>query len=188
VFITVLSVLSKIYERIMQAAVFAAGILVIFLMLSVGLEVGLRYFLDRPTSWVVEIAGYILLYIPFLVGSWVLRNDSHVKMDFVFDQLSASTQSLINTITSFAGAAICLVITWYGIRVALYFSKMGYKTPTVLMLPKSLLIGIIFFGFFLLAIQFFIKGCDSLKRWRTPIDVDQSYGTEEISETITGDD
>lgn len=158
--------LIKIYDRILDVAVVLSGILLIFLMLSVGLEVCMRYFLDRPTSWVVEIAGYILLYIPFLVAAWVLKKEGHVKMDFVFSKLSPRSQALLNGITSIVCVLICLVLTWYGIKVAWYFHEMNYKTPTVLMLPKSIIISIIFLGSFLLGLQFVRRSFDCLRRWK----------------------
>lgn len=156
----------KIYDRVIDGAAFLTGILLIFLMLSVGLEVALRYFLGRPTSWVVEIAGYILLYIPFLVAAWVLRREGHVKMDLVLTRLRPKTQSLVNTITSFIGTIICFVLALSGLKTSLYFR--GYQTPTILMLPKSLIIAIIFVGSFLLFIQFIRRTCGFLRRWKTP--------------------
>lgn len=157
---------TKIYDRIIDIIVVFAGILVIFLMLSVGLEVTLRYFFGHPTSWVVEIAGYILLYIPFLVAAWVLKREGHVKMDLVLNQLSPKTQSLVNAITSVIGAIICFVLTWFGIKAALYF--IGYQTPTILMLPKSIIIAIIPVGGLLLFIQFLRRTYSYLGSWRVP--------------------
>jgi TRAP-type C4-dicarboxylate transport system permease small subunit len=158
--------LNKIYNRIIELGALIAGVLLIFLMLSVTVEVALRYFLGRPTSWVVEICGYILLYIPFLVAAWVLRRDGHVRMDLMISTLSPKAQSLVNAITSFVSALICFLLTWYGIKVVLYFSKLGYKTPTVLMLPKSMIITIIFIGSFMLAVQFLIRTYNHLRNWR----------------------
>jgi C4-dicarboxylate transporter DctQ subunit len=135
-------------------------------MLSVGLEVSLRYFLGRPTSWVVEIAGYILLYIPFLVGAWILKKEGHVRMDLGLSFLSLETQHLVNTITSFIGALICLILTVYGIKVSWYFLSIGYKTPTVLMLPQGFIVSIIFGGSFLLFIQFLSRALSNYKKWK----------------------
>jgi C4-dicarboxylate transporter DctQ subunit len=154
------------YDWVLRIFVFLAGILLIFLMLSVGLEVCLRYFFGRPTSWVVEIAGYILLYIPFLVGAWVLKNEGHVKMDLFFNSLSGKTQYLLNGLTSIFGAMICFVLTFYGIKVSLYLADMDYKTPTILMLPKSLIIAIIFLGSFLMGLQFILRARASLQLWK----------------------
>jgi C4-dicarboxylate transporter DctQ subunit len=156
----------KIYDRVIDSAAFLTGILVIFLMLSVGLEVALRYFLGRPTSWVVEIAGYILLFIPFLVAAWVLRREGHVKMDLVLTRLRPKNQSLVNAVTSFIGAIVCFVLALSGLKTSLYFR--GYQTPTILMLPKSLIIAIIFVGSFLLFIQFMRRTCIFLGKWKTP--------------------
>jgi len=157
--------MGMVYDRIIDAAVLLAGIMVVFLMLSVSLEVALRYFWGRPTSWVGEIAGYILLYIPFLVAAWVLKRDGHVKMDLLLERLDPKTQCLLNVITSVTSAAICLVLTWFGLRSSLYFYNLNYKTPTVLMLPKALIIGIIFVGCFLLSIQFLRRAYGYWKDW-----------------------
>lgn len=158
--------LHKIYNRIIELGAIIAGVFLIFLMLSVTVEVALRYFLGRPTSWVMEICGYTLLFIPFLVAAWVLRGDGHVRMDLVLSMLSPRTRSLVYAITSFVSALICFLLTWYGIKVTMYFSKLGYKTPTVLMLPKSMIIAIVFVGSFLLAVQFLIETFNHLRSWR----------------------
>ena len=108
----------------------------------------------------------ILLFIPFLVAAWVLRSDGHVRMDLVLSIMTPKTRSLVYAITSFVSALICFLLTWYGIKVTMYFSKLGYKTPTVLMLPKSMIIAIVFVGSFLLAVQFLIEAFNHLKSWR----------------------
>lgn len=162
-----LSKVIKIYDRIIDVTVIVAGVFLIFLMLSVGWEVTLRYFLGRPTSWVVEFAGYILLYIPFLVAAWVLRREGHVRMDLLLVRLSPKAQALINAITSFLSAIICLILTWSGVKITLYLYKTGYKTPTILMLPKWIISVIIFVGSFLLFIQFLRRAYGNLKIWRT---------------------
>ena len=162
----ILARLNRIYNGIVGFGALLAGILLIFLMISVSLDVVLRYFFGRPTSWVVETAGYCLLYIPFLVAAWVQRREDHVTMDLVLNALSPKTQSLVNAVTSFVSAIICFLLTWHGIRVTIYFYKLGYKTPTVLMVPKSMIIAIIFVGSFFLCIQFLIRSYSQLMTWR----------------------
>lgn len=158
--------LAKLYNGILTFLVNLAGAMLLFLMLSVGLEVALRYFLGRPTSWVVEIAGYILLFIPFLVGAWVLREEGHVKMDLGLSYLSPKRRHLVNALTSVAGALICLILTVYGVKVSWYFLERGYKTPTVLMLPQGFIISIIFVGSFFLCIEFLSKALSNYRSWK----------------------
>ena len=158
--------IERLYHFIIGMGALLAGVLLIFLMLSVTLDVVLRYFFSRPTSWVVETAGYSLLYIPFLVAAWVQRREDHVTMDLVLHFLTPKTQALVNAVTSFVSAVICFLLTWHGIRVTAYFFKVGYKTPTVLMVPKSMIIAIIFIGSFFLCIQFLIRAYSQFRTWR----------------------
>jgi TRAP-type C4-dicarboxylate transport system permease small subunit len=58
----------KIYDLIVTALAVMAGILLVFMILSVSWEVITRYFLNNPTIWVIEISEYTLLYLTFLVG------------------------------------------------------------------------------------------------------------------------
>ena len=149
-----LNKVANIFDRTIDVATLLAGILIIFMMLSVGADVVLRYFLGRPIGWVKEVAEYILLYIPFLVAAWVLRREGHVKMDFVLNRFSPKTQSMVNAITSLISAVICFLLTWYGVKTTWYFFQVGYVTPTVLRVPKFIIIAVIFVGSFLLFIQF----------------------------------
>jgi C4-dicarboxylate transporter DctQ subunit len=158
--------LGRVYDCIINIAAALAGVMIIFLMLSVSLEVALRYFFARPTSWVVEIAGYILLYIPFLIAAWVLRGEGHVTMDLLLNRLNPKALSLVNAITSVLSATICLILTWFGLRSSIYFHSVNYKTPTILMLPKGLITAIVFIGFFLLSIQFLRRAHSNMKVWR----------------------
>ncbi len=161
--------LHDFYDWILKILILIAGVLLIFLMLGVSLEVCLRYFFRRPISWMGEISGYILLYLPFLTGAWILKREGHVKMDLVFNRISLQTQHLLNTITSLIGAIVCFILTAYGIKVTLYLARVHFITPTVLMLPKSIISAVIFIGFFLMGIQFIIRFLQYLKLFRASL-------------------
>lgn len=158
----------KIFDRILDITAIIAGIIVIFLMISVSMEVILRYFFRHPTIWVTEIAGYGIVYIPFLVAAWVLKRDAHVRMDLVLSRLSPKNQCLLNAITFFAGAIICFILTYFGVKATLYY--VGHFTPTPLMMPKSLIIAVIFVGSFLLFVQFVRRAYGYMKSWTTAAD------------------
>ena len=163
-----LAKIAKIYDRTIDIAAVFAGILVIFLMLIVGTEVSLRYFFGRPTTWTVEVAGYMMLYIAFLVVAWVLKRDEHVRMDLVITHLSPRIQSLVNTFTSIIGAIVFLLLTWFGVKATLYLWQVNYLTSTPLRAPKFIIVAVIFFGSFLLSMQFLRKTRSYLGGWRAP--------------------
>lgn len=144
----------SIFELIVNYSVIIAAAILIFVTLSVSAEVVLRYFLGRPTVWVVEIAGYSLLYITFLVVAWIQKRQKHVKMDLVFNRLNSKIRSIVSLFTSMISTLICFILTLYGAKVTLYFFRAGYPTPTPLRIPKFIIVFIIFFGSLLLLIQF----------------------------------
>lgn len=152
-----------IWDRIVHVVMVLAGILLWAQMIIVNIEVVSRY-LGHPTTWVTEIASLLILWIPFMVTAWVLRNEGHVKMDLIIDRLSPSSQAMINFITSLIGVAVMLIVAWAAFMTTV--GSIGYRTPTTLMLPKAPLIGIIFVGSLMFAIQFFMRAITNFNKWK----------------------
>ena len=64
-----------LFDRTMNAMAFLAGVILIFIMLSVCLEVILRDVFDAPQMWVTQVTECLLLYITFLGSAWLLREE-----------------------------------------------------------------------------------------------------------------
>jgi len=156
--------LLRTWDRLNEVIMVLAGILLWGQMVIVNIEIVSRY-LGRPTTWVAEISSILILWIPFMIGGWVLRKEAHVKMDLLIERLSPRSQALINFITSLIGVIVMLIVTVAGFQTTLYW--IGNKTPTMLMLPRSPIISIIFVGSLLFTIQFFIRALENLKQWKT---------------------
>jgi TRAP-type C4-dicarboxylate transport system permease small subunit len=154
----------RTWNRLNDVIMVLAGILLWGQMVIVNIEIVSRYF-GRPTTWVAEISSILILWIPFMIGGWVLRKEAHVKMDLLVERLSPRSQALINFITSLIGVIVMSIVTVAGLLTTLYW--IGNKTPTMLMLPRSPIIGIIFVGSLLLTIQFLIRALENLKQWKT---------------------
>ncbi len=154
----------KVWDRLIDGFMVLAGILLWVQMLIVNIEVFSRYFL-KPTIWVAELSSIIILWVCFLVPAWVLRKDAHVRMDLVLQRLKPKTQAMINFCTYLMGVAVMLIVAGAGLMTTIYW--IGNKTPTMLMLPRSPIICIIFVGSLLFAVQFFINAMNYLEEWRT---------------------
>jgi C4-dicarboxylate transporter DctQ subunit len=152
-----------VYNGVMNFFVVFAGILLSFAALSVAAGITTRYFFDYPLPWVTEIAEFSLLYLPFLLGVWVLRKDSHVKMDIILNLFPQKVQNAVNTITSIMCALICLVLAIFAAKVThdQYLSKAF--TYTILEIPKWILTIVIFLGSLMLVIEFFSKAYGYVK-------------------------
>jgi len=157
---------SRIFDHILNAVVVIAGIILIYMMLSVCVDVVMRYFFNMPTIWVVEIAAYCLLFITFLVAAWVLKREGHVKIELLLDRMRPGGQNLLNGITSIIAAIIFLLITWYGAKITWNLYQTNFIVNTVLMPPKFVIMFIIPLGTFLFSIQLVRRACNFLANWR----------------------
>lgn len=134
-----------------------AGILIIFIMLSVSVNVLMRYVLDKPLSWVIELNEYALLYITFLASAWVARKDAHVKVDIVMNWVGPKAKTVLTLISALICFIVMVVIVIQGVEVAWDLFKRGVYNPTLLMFPKAPLVAIIPVGCFFLAFVFMHK-------------------------------
>lgn len=159
-----------IFDRIIDSLAFLAAVLIIFAMVLVSAEVIFRYFLHAPIIWAFEVTEWILLFICFLGAAWLLKKEGHVKVELLTDRLKPKTQALFGIISSVMGITICLFFVWYGLLVAVDYFQRGVYDPTVLELPKWVLVSGVPFGGFLLLIQFMRRTYKYLKTWRAPIE------------------
>jgi TRAP-type C4-dicarboxylate transport system permease small subunit len=118
------------------------------------MDVGLRYFFNSPTGWVLQISEYILLYIPFLGATIVLKEDRHIRVDIILDRLDSKAQSFMNVIASVIGFCVLSILAYYGSCLTLDYYKRGVPTLDYIKMPEFLVIIIIPIGCFFLAIEF----------------------------------
>ncbi len=148
-----------------------AGILILFITFSVGLNVVMRYFFNRPLKGVDELCEYSLVYIAFLGAAMVLKKNKHVILDLLVSRLELRSAALLNTITSIVCLVICLILTWYGATVTLkYFQTGVLGSTTELGIPSAATFIIIPIGSFLLAIQFCRRTYGFAALRRAPLD------------------
>jgi len=154
---------SGVFDRILSILATLCSVLLFFMMLIVCYEVVMRYFFNSPTSWVVDISSFILLFFPFLVGAWIFKRDEHVRMDLLLTHLSPNRQATLNTITYFVAAAVSLTLTYYGFTAAHELYEMGYRTETNLIIPKWPILAVIPVGFFFLFLQSLRKAFECVR-------------------------
>lgn len=147
-------------------AYFAAVILV-FLMSIVGTGIFSRYVLHSPIGWVNEMTEYLLVYLGFLPAAWVLKDEGHIKMDLVLNELSPRTQCMMNIITSIICTIVCFVLTWFSFKVTLKLYQTGYLMPTIYHPPKFILVAGIFVGLLLFSLQLIARTYGFLGKWKT---------------------
>jgi TRAP-type C4-dicarboxylate transport system permease small subunit len=148
-----LTFFENIFDRILGLFIALACILLALVTTSVCLEVVMRYFFNRSQVWVIELSEYSLLYITFLGVAWVLKSDSHVRVDLFTTSLSARGRAICSLISFMICLVVSVVLTVYGIRVTWDHFSEGIYNPTILEFPKSAILLIIPLGGITLLIQ-----------------------------------
>ena len=165
-----LTKLADLLDRAMYILVFFSFGLLLCAVLIICIAVFSRYVINKPFVWVEQISGYILVYIVFLNAAWVLKKNRHIKLDILLNSLNPKTQTLFNIVTSFLGAIVCLVITWYGVDVTWDYFQRGVPSVEVLRVPLFTIWWVIPVGGFLLFIQFLRRAYSLLASLRTTAD------------------
>jgi TRAP-type C4-dicarboxylate transport system permease small subunit len=138
-----------------------AAMMLLFAMLTVCVDVSLRFFLNKSVSWVLPLCEYILLYIPFLAASSVLKEDRHIRIDIMLMRLSPIQRKIAKLISSILGFCVLATLTYYGSYVTLDFYERGVLTISYLKIPEFLVVMIIPIGCFFFALQFLRTAYDT---------------------------
>jgi len=150
--------LMALFDHVVNGMIFLAGVILVFIMLSVCMEVILRYFLNRPQMWVTEVTEVLLLYITFLGTTWLLRQEGHVKVDIILNRLKPKTLALLGIFSSAIGVLVSITLTVSGFQLTWDYVQRGIYTPTAMEIPVSIIIVIIPVGSLMLLVQFIRRG------------------------------
>jgi TRAP-type mannitol/chloroaromatic compound transport system permease small subunit len=83
------------------------------LVVSMVYEVVSRHLLDAPTYWAYE-AGYMMAGTCYMFGmAYCLRVGGHIRVDFIYDQLGAKGQAVIDMLGYLILMLPCCIwVTW----------------------------------------------------------------------------
>jgi C4-dicarboxylate transporter DctQ subunit len=108
------SSLGPAWDRLMVALSDLSAVLVAVATLAVVYEVVVRYFLNRPTIWAVDLTEYVLVYLTFFGAVWLLRAREHVRVDILVSHLGPRPRLLLDVLLSLVGAVMMAVFVWKG--------------------------------------------------------------------------
>lgn len=159
---------AAVIDHILNLLAILSGVVIIFMMLSVSVDVVMRYALNRPIMGVLEINEYALLYATFLGTAWLLKRGGHVTVEMIVARLRPKAQAMAYVITSILGAIACGVLMWYSAQCTWDHLVRGVRNPgAVLQIPIAAVVAIIPIGSFLLFIQFLRRTSGYVQKWRT---------------------
>ncbi|MCK5164344.1 MAG: TRAP transporter small permease [Desulfobacula sp.] len=162
--------IGRIIDMILIGFAWLSGILMIFSLVSVCIDVVMRYFFNNPSGWILQISEYILLYIPFLSAAYVLKEDGHIKVDILLNFLGKRAEAVLNTVTSILGACVLFILTYYGTIITYDFYVRKVPTLKYLKIPEFLIIIVIPVGCFMFALQFIRRANNYYQKFKNETD------------------
>ena len=160
-----LKLLDSLIDHITDILSYIAGIMLIYIVISITIDVICRYFFNSPLPYTLDISEILLHFITFLTAAWVMKQDGHVRMDFVLASLNEKNNYFMLFLTSILSAIICLIILWFGCRVTWDLYSRNVIQGVMLELPKAPIIAVIPLSFLFLFLQCIKKSIVYYQKW-----------------------
>jgi len=155
--VVILRIIASGIERLSWFSEILAEMALMGLLLLVSHEVFVRYVLDRPTIFSVEISEYLLVFVSFMSIGWVLREDRHVRMLALVQILPKKVQLALDIVTSILAILFCGILTWKGGQTAVMAYVGDYHSSSLVNFPLWIAYSFIPFGALVLGLQFMVR-------------------------------
>ncbi|SHE65943.1 TRAP-type mannitol/chloroaromatic compound transport system, small permease component [Marinomonas polaris DSM 16579] len=102
-----------------------------FFLISVaitGYEVGMRYLLNSPTTWVFDLSLALSAAAIILSGSYVMKERDHIAITAIQEMLPEKWQHRLVQLNSLFCFVVCLCIAWAGWRFGMDAIMRGEST------------------------------------------------------------
>lgn len=153
-----------ILDRVIGFMAFVAGLLLVAAVLIVCFEIFMRYFVQRPQVWTVEVCEYILFSMAFLGAPWLLKEGGHVNIDIFVSHLSPRRRHGMELISTSVGIIISSIICWFSITTSYESWSTGVLLTKTLNVPKYYFLMLIALGYFFLLLVFARQFIDHIRR------------------------
>jgi len=124
--------LNNIFEKLNIIIGKILSLLMVLLIINVFYDVVSRYFFDGGSIALQELEWHIFGVIILFGMSYALREESHVRVDFLYNRFSPKTQAIINivgTILFIIPLAILIIYGSYGFVMSSYISNEISQDP-----------------------------------------------------------
>lgn len=116
----------RVADHLSLSLGYLAAIATLLMMVFSTYDITARYLFNSPTSWVIEVSGYLLVSIAFLGASFAERDGAHIKVDVLIQYLSGDAARLIANVAAWLGSLFVCFATWQ----AALFNYSEYRNGT----------------------------------------------------------
>ncbi|MGY4688943.1 TRAP transporter small permease [Salibacterium sp. K-3] len=95
------------------------GSLFIVMLAALVIQIFSRQVMDSPITWSEQLARFLFVYVAYLAISSEIKNGGHVRIDYFFNQLPKSLQTMLHYIFQMMTAGVLLLIIYVGYDMAM---------------------------------------------------------------------
>jgi TRAP-type transport system small permease protein len=154
----------QFFHRFLRVLALAAGVILLFLMAFIVVDVVLRYVFNAPFSSSKEITEFAMSLIVFLAIAYCGWTGGHIAVDLLEELLDRPSLRFLPAVISFVGAALFAVIAWQATMETIATIS---QVSNMLRMPHFPFRFTVAFGSATFALVMFIQGIDALRRGRT---------------------
>lgn len=129
------------------AAILGAMVIILY-------EVAVRYVLRWPTDWEIEASIILTTFVTFVGSAYALKNDAHIRMDFLTAHLPAAWQRGVHALTSAASLLFCGWVTYRSWQMFWEAFSAGWRSETTWGPPLAVPYGFMASGMTLVTLQY----------------------------------
>lgn len=142
------------YERLLDILGVAAGAAFGLIAVATSWDVIVRSLGGGTLNGLAEIVEYVLFAATFLAAPWLLRQNGHVRVDFLVNAMPSALRHPLRRATDAVGLAVCLTLLAFSALVT-YRSWAGHNTVLkTVVFPEWWLYAVIVVSMALLAAEF----------------------------------
>ncbi|SFT10917.1 TRAP-type C4-dicarboxylate transport system, small permease component [Sulfitobacter marinus] len=109
----------KLYRGFLYAMAGIAGVMLVWLMISVIMSVVMRNSGLQPFAWLFTSSEYAILYMTMLGAPWLVREKGHVHIELVTAALPIGMRRVVSRLVALLCVLVSLILAWKGAELLL---------------------------------------------------------------------
>ncbi len=131
-----------------------AASLVFLMAVTITANVLMRKYLGYNLEWLFDFTQYALVYITFLAGGWLTRQEGHIRVDLLHLVLPDHLGNRLEYFNIAFSAVICLILFWLSASATWNQYLFGNVSPAAVPVPNWMLWIVMPIGFLAMAFEF----------------------------------
>ena len=170
---------TRFFERVSYGAGYAAGVVLLAIIVLTMVEVVSRYVLQNPLILSDELGGYAMVAVSFLGLAYCAQEKGHIRITFIVERLSPRATGYIRIASLVLGLAFIAVAAWVSWKFLGDSFTRDMRSNSMLRTPLKWPQVAMPIGFTLFALVLLGQLVKALQRLRAGQGVDE-FGVEEF--------